>query len=509
MAASSDDSAPNAHLPDDPAQWPYEPARILNVANDADAKTVKRAYAKLLRLYRPEDAPEAFQKLMAARDALLISSRNSFSNTGWRRPDTTPTRPPDPSTNPQQPGSPKDPPHSDHHSSEEPAEEQTPNPLPVEESATEEAHPKEQSPSDTNHDDGPTVHVDAPSRRSKRLAAAWELALEDNLAESYLALSRLADEIPEAAVRAHWLLRLEPRLDQHRKPIDWLLDYAHRLPTEQTLELLKQWLTHAPQDSRDSRLGQLLEHPEFAEELRPIRWREFARGLRFDLLEQEWEQANWTAGSQAPRWTSLLLSILAPRTEDHAGRLADRCRAELSDIHSSSSYYANFAEQQLDLYDEILQLSSNATLAEWRKIRKFLVDVPETNQQWLEHFNLLFQSWWNDPSDSLLELDQLVVTAPATSVCLFNELRSHRNWNDPLLSERVEAAWTWIGPEIAANKPYTALRVNAINVCCSYAVAVHDLPAWSADANQARAALGSDLAAHILTLGWALFAEQM
>src|SRR5882672_8106581 len=43
-----------------------DPFVLLGVAPDADAKAVRQAYAKLIRLYRPDRSPTQFQRVHAA-----------------------------------------------------------------------------------------------------------------------------------------------------------------------------------------------------------------------------------------------------------------------------------------------------------------------------------------------------------------------------------------------------------------------------------------------------------
>lgn len=494
MAEEPSDSAPNAHLPDDTARWPYEPAKVLNVPADADAKSIKRAYAKLLRIYRPEDAPDAFQRLMAARDALLITSRNP-SNTGWNRPSSKPPQPPPELQTLVE---------TDEFSNGDASQN---------DGSQNDDQPNNASPSDhesTPENVGPGVRVHSPGRDQKRLAAAWNLAVEGDLQEAYAACQKLANEIPEAAIRAHWLLRLDPTLDDKLQPIDWLLNDADRLPTDTTLELLARWLEFTPEDSRDDRFIPLLNNPDFAEIVRPVRWREFARSRRFDLLEKEWDQCNWSAGHQGQYWTGFLLSVLTMRKEPAAVRLAQRCVADLSDVNADGASFADsIVEQQLDLYAEIIRLQQDKQLTEWREIRRILVDIPESPRKWQAYMNPLMRDWWHAPSAALDRLDELARTAPALGVHLFNEFRNHRRWDDPLLEERVEEAWKLVEPEVEEDTAYGILRVKVINICRTYAVAMSDLPVWSGSNNAARHSLSSDLAAHLLTLGWATYAAQM
>ncbi|QDT65547.1 hypothetical protein [Calycomorphotria hydatis] len=57
-------------LPDDVSQWPNDPRLLLGVDRHTDEKTLRRAYTKLIRKYKPEQYPEEFQRIRAAYEQL-------------------------------------------------------------------------------------------------------------------------------------------------------------------------------------------------------------------------------------------------------------------------------------------------------------------------------------------------------------------------------------------------------------------------------------------------------
>lgn len=62
-------SAPEEPQP----EWsllPHDPAGFFGLSNPIDRKDLKRAYNKLLRRFKPEKAPEEFQKIRAAYESL-------------------------------------------------------------------------------------------------------------------------------------------------------------------------------------------------------------------------------------------------------------------------------------------------------------------------------------------------------------------------------------------------------------------------------------------------------
>lgn len=63
------------------------PFNILGIAADADERTIKLAYAKLLKLTRPDDDPEGFQRLnQAYRQALKVEQSRKAGSTARRGP---------------------------------------------------------------------------------------------------------------------------------------------------------------------------------------------------------------------------------------------------------------------------------------------------------------------------------------------------------------------------------------------------------------------------------------
>ena len=55
-------------LPSNPANWPKDPYQLLGVGQEADLREIRRAYARLTKLYRPDHSPQEFQLVRAAYD---------------------------------------------------------------------------------------------------------------------------------------------------------------------------------------------------------------------------------------------------------------------------------------------------------------------------------------------------------------------------------------------------------------------------------------------------------
>jgi len=58
-------------LPDDLALWPADPNMVLGVDSSADETTLRRAYTRLVRRFKPEQFPEQFRRVREAYDRAL------------------------------------------------------------------------------------------------------------------------------------------------------------------------------------------------------------------------------------------------------------------------------------------------------------------------------------------------------------------------------------------------------------------------------------------------------
>jgi hypothetical protein len=74
-----------SELPDDLASWPHDPYRLLGVRPGVDRRALRRAYLALIHRYKPEHAPEHFQRIRAAYEA--IEQHIAWTGGGESEPD--------------------------------------------------------------------------------------------------------------------------------------------------------------------------------------------------------------------------------------------------------------------------------------------------------------------------------------------------------------------------------------------------------------------------------------
>lgn len=65
------------HLSENYSEWPEDPYKILNVEPDDDKKTVRRAYNKLIRKFKPDHFPEEFRIIREAYES--VQNRMDYS----------------------------------------------------------------------------------------------------------------------------------------------------------------------------------------------------------------------------------------------------------------------------------------------------------------------------------------------------------------------------------------------------------------------------------------------
>src|SRR5258708_11029683 len=83
----------NEHtLPEDYSRWPHDPFELLGVPRGVGDRDLRRAYAALIRVYKPEQSPEHFRRIREAYEA--ARHRTQFF-TAFRAPADSPAPPAD------------------------------------------------------------------------------------------------------------------------------------------------------------------------------------------------------------------------------------------------------------------------------------------------------------------------------------------------------------------------------------------------------------------------------
>ncbi len=202
-------------LPDDPAEWPTNPYELLDVSRDVTPRDLRRAYNRLIRIYKPEQSPDQFRRIREAYESVLRIAELFGSFT--------------------------------------PALEPVPEELPMP-SVQEPAHPEEMA----------RAEVEQPVRKSlpDEMDELWDLALNGQPAAAYERLRQLVHQHPgrvEVYLRLYWLLTLAPDLDTRREPVDWLVAGLSATRLAGALwELYREELADNPVEALGERFDSLL-----------------------------------------------------------------------------------------------------------------------------------------------------------------------------------------------------------------------------------------------------------
>jgi hypothetical protein len=238
-------------LPEDCSRWPANPFDLLGVAPGVSERDLRRAYARLIRAYKPEHSPEQFRRIREAYET--VRSYAAFYTTFEAPAD--PPAPPDEDRQvaPSLSGVPE---------SDDPA-------APVEDRAP----------------------VPLPRTLDEELDEAWEWAVAGDEARAYARLLELRDAHPgrpETYLRLYCLLGLAPELDGRRKPCDFLAECLRESggggPCHEPYRLE---IEDDPAEALTGRFVALLEattQPGLLATFVEWRWRAAAGRGRFDVI---------------------------------------------------------------------------------------------------------------------------------------------------------------------------------------------------------------------------------
>jgi hypothetical protein len=249
-------------LPDDPADWPDDAHELLGVPPQADRNELRRAYTCLLRIYKPEHAPEAFRRLRQAYEQALV----------WADYQARYRVEPEPSPEHDMPVA-------------------TPLPRP---------------------NAIPTRSVE------EQASEAWS-AWQDDPEGAWRRLLGLHERHPQnqdVYARLYWLLKLRPELDAGNSPGDWLARglLARDGAIGPLRELYRRELLARPGEALSERSTQLLQAQHDAGrllDLAGMRWRAAARLEQFDTIHQDLEalRPRWER-ADPDTWLRLLLAAV-------------------------------------------------------------------------------------------------------------------------------------------------------------------------------------------------------
>lgn len=321
-------------LPDDPARWPTDPHELLGVSPGVGERELRRAYHRLIRLYKPEQAPEQFRRIREAYEAVLPYA-GLFGS---------------------------------------PDEESAPQPRPAEDEErrrTQESPPAEEP---LRQADLPEPLLSEPLIDSTVDAAddGWEQALAGHPAVAYAHLVQQNQQYAgrvEVYLRLYWLLTLWPELDARRGPLDVLAQGMLATGLAGPLrELYRQEVADDPGEALGERFERVLDADVQAGQLADLaEWRLLAavRLRRWEAVGQDLRRLRlrFGPGEEEP-WLRLLFALadtLAWEEDNQARDLLEECRTEIG----RHAYLAHQLSHSFDRLDLLLEASAG-----WHQLRR-------------------------------------------------------------------------------------------------------------------------------------------
>lgn len=378
----------NRELPEDMAEWPHDAAELLGVGPDADTKELKRAYARLIRRFKPEQFPEQFRRIREAYEALMERQRffEQF------RPFL---------------------------------------PQPVEPPADEQAVVD-------------SVPIPAPVI-ADAVADAWAMATSGNLHAAYREFERLVpgEHGRDAAVRLYWLLRVAPELAPNRQPVEWLCLAFEHDPEGIAAELLRRELESNYPAAWHPAVERLLDTTRSSDRLADLvswRWRAAGLALKPWVIIEDAPRLRPRLHASGLPWVRLLMQaadVLA-WVDPHEDMPARWCYQEIEELATVSPE----TDYLFDRFDNLRVLT-----AEWLhmiRAAEWLLDAVESAPvNWTQWVLRLIPRIWlapndllrpdlyalaaaiaDDPVGWLRHFDRLVVNGPGVVALLFSALRN-------------------------------------------------------------------------------------
>lgn len=397
------------HLPDDHATWPEDPFALLGVNNTADKRELRRAYNRLVRVFRPDDCVEEFRKIREAYDAATRFAE-------WRE-----------------------------HIGDQAVDEVESDRLgvfvidtaaPAPEVSTRRPDSRDDSGDSTRTPPRHTTDFDACAEDVQDAAddwqtqvdAAWNLARSGDTSSAWTRLLALIDlrmDCSEAVLRLYWLLRIDAQLDQ-RNPRDLLLWGLSRGATNARIfELLRNEMCDDPAWAIQCDLS-LAEGPSaelfWLSELLLTRWQ---AGLQVDdcrVVKVDIERVRDRFLFDAPEvWAGLLAQCVELfATQVAAAEPLELCRGLLSEMDNVR------LDRELDRIDAVNiyleELDSLESELEFMFDSRDVIDrvvgllrkAPATDEQELRlDLVELVDEWMLDAARTLAQLDKLGNDSPA------------------------------------------------------------------------------------------------
>jgi hypothetical protein len=355
-------------LPEDVRRWPEDPYELLGVQFGVLPRDLKRAYTRLIRMYKPEQSPDQFRMIREAYEKIL-------KHIEWFGSREVSIVEPD---------------DGDRAASET--------------DSTVETRPAQSTLPPLQQ--GPAIE--------RELVDLWEQACSGDERSAYGKLVQLhethAGQV-DICLRLYWLLSISPHLDDGRSPLDWLATGLKESNLAGPLrELYRREIIAEPEEALGRRFTELLQHharPGTLADMLQWRWqaaRKHVPGLDWaaqDIIVQDlelfWPRMSTSSGlsiQEEESWVRLLLLAVDYLAWSHDAPHRETLERCLKEIHSLDHLHTRLSGS-LDRLDLLLDLSTT-----WRRLTEDRSERPNV----LEIILDLTPSIWNGDLPELRSL---------------------------------------------------------------------------------------------------------
>ena len=432
-----------SELPDDISKWPASPWLILGLDRSASKSDVRKAYAKLVRRFRPDSHAAEFQRINQAYELLRTLSSNPGGSVPQRG---VPTRPAD-------------------SRSPESAEKQK-----KVASASGEAEQEVSESADESFDTFDAI-------------SAFR---EGSVQEAWASLSQRYERSPstEVAIARYWLLVLAPEVDEERTPLKVLKHAMRTSGFDPTLaRLLQRELIQSPKEMPSKEVEEVLKlvPVRMRSGLLLDRWKKLAEVHAWDTIKSDLEQQRSDFVNGHPLlWINMMVSIVGVAAWD----VTEPSRSLVKTVRSEIDEYP---ELQIQAATELERLDRlDGLLASRSKIANALVpDVHATIRAsiprlWLrgttriDELIRLSLEFENKSSFRLTRIDSATKRSPPEVnfiLEVYEEELPVSPFPPPDVAERIEQFYVLTG-----DRKYSSFRHKAADFC----VAEFVFPRWIA-----------------------------
>lgn len=326
-----------SHLPDDIARWPSDAFAVLGVPAQSSPLEFKRAYTRLIRVYKPEHSPEEFRRIRTAYE--FVQHFAQFY------------RPPEPSE-------------------------------PVDQNSDADVLTSPQTPfGETRDTSSPAEEPieSAPRHREENSESLWHRAIEGDEEGAYCGLKELLERNRRESdiyTRLYWLLVLSPDLDERREPADWLAEgIRHTSRPFQLLELYRAEVNLRTVEAVSARCNRLISADLECDvlcTLLQLRWNGLYRLANWEAIENDIRLVRDRVCRESEAAWLRLMSYMLDRAEWHRSRksrpLYSLIRSEIKALEHLAIHEAHW----FDRFDELRVLVES-----WDSLRS-LSDVPKS-----------------------------------------------------------------------------------------------------------------------------------